>query len=112
MRRKILLKLVTLTIIILRGLVWADFGTRTNIGTGVDYSSIALGDIDNDGDLDLIVTGYSGSGYRLDKYINNGAGSFSGPTSFGTAVNNSSISLGDIDNDGDLDLIVTGYDGS
>jgi len=109
MRRKILSKLiVTLTIIILPGFVWADFGTRTNIGTGVDLSSIALGDIDNDGDLDLIVTGYDGSGRRLDKYINNGAGSFSG-SSFGTGVYQSSIALGDIDNDGDLDLIVTGY---
>ena len=113
MRRKILSKLiVTLTIIILPGFVWADFGTRTNIGTGVDLSSIALGDIDNDGDLDLIVTGYDGSGRRLDKYINNGAGSFTKYTNWGTRIYRSSIALGDIDNDGDLDLIVTGYDGS
>jgi len=82
------------------------------IGTGVQNSSIALADIDGDGDLDLIVSGYDGIGYRLDKYINNGAGNFLAPTNFGTGVYNSSIALGDIDNDGDLDLIVTGDDGS
>ncbi len=43
----------------------------TNWGTGVYWSSISLGDIDNDGDLDLIVTGEdSGNNPRLDKYIN------------------------------------------
>jgi len=112
MRRKILSKLIiTLTIINLPFLVWADFGTATNIGTGVQDSSIVLGDIDNDGDLDLIVTG-SGGMSRLDKYINNGSGNFTGPVSFGTGVRYSSIALGDIDSDGDLDLIVTGLDNS
>jgi hypothetical protein len=111
MKTKILLKLVTLTIIILPALVWADFGAGTNIGTGVQDSSIVLGDIDNDGDLDLIVTGSSGMS-RLDKYINNGSGNFTGPVSFGTGVRYSSIALGDIDSDGDLDLIVTGLDNS
>ena len=40
----------------------ADFAGPTNFGTGVRYSSIALGDIDCDGDLDLIVTGSNSSG--------------------------------------------------
>ncbi len=37
-------------------------GPITNWGIGVIYSSIALGDIDNDGDLDLIVSGKDGGG--------------------------------------------------
>ena len=90
----------------------ANFSGPTPFGTGVTGSSIVLGDIDNDGDLDLIVTGKDNSGnYRLDKYTNDGSGNFSG-TSFGTGVSSGSIALGDIDNDGDLDLIVTGWDAS
>jgi len=112
MKMKILLKLIII-LLTLPALVLADFGAGTNIGTGVCYSSIVLGDIDNDGDLDLIVTGQDVNyKIRLDKYINTGADSFIKYTNFGTGVNDSSIALGDIDNDGDLDLIVTGYDGS
>ena len=111
MKQKFKFLLLIFCILISPVSLLADFDSGTPFGTGVYYSSIALGDIDNDGDLDLIVTGYDGSGRRLDKYINNGAGNFTG-TSFGTGVNSSSIALGDIDNDGDLDLIVAGNDGS
>lgn len=83
--------------------------TDKDFGTGVTLSSHALGDIDNDGDLDLIVTGNDSSVYRLDKYINDGSSTnFAGPYPFGTAIYNGSISLGDINSDGYLDLIVTG----
>jgi hypothetical protein len=80
---------------------------------GVYNSSIDLGDIDNDGDLDLILTGNIGSSRVSKIYTNNGSGGFGeiGEGSL-TGVDNSSIGLGDIDGDGDLDLILTGYDGS
>ncbi|RKX91866.1 MAG: hypothetical protein DRP84_10930, partial [Spirochaetes bacterium] len=87
-----------------------NFSGPTSVGTGVHYSSIALGDIDNDGALDLIVTGTNDNSGRLDKYINDGTGNFSGPTSVGTGVHYSSVALGDINNDGALDLIVSGMD--
>ncbi len=104
--------MLVIMFVLVPGMVLAlPFATGTNFGTGVHWSSIALGDIDNDGDLDLIVTGTNDSGKWLDRYINDGTGNFSG-TAFGTGVKESSIALGDIDNDGDLDLIVTGYDGS
>ena len=87
-----------------------NFNSGTNFGVGVNTASIAFGDIDLDGDLDLIVTGRRSSTYYLDKYLNDGSGSFT-RISFGLPIGNSGIALGDIDNDGDLDLIVTGYDG-
>ncbi len=78
-------------------------------GIGVMFSSIIFGDIDNDGDLDLIVSGDDGfGGNRLDRYFNDGTGDFSGPDNIGTGVDYSAIALGDIDLDGDLDLIVSG----
>lgn len=67
------------------------------------------GDIDNDGDLDLYVGSQSASASNYDRlYQNNGNGTFTSLTSsvvaeVGTATYGSSF--GDIDNDGDLDLI-------
>ncbi|MFM9839029.1 MAG: FG-GAP-like repeat-containing protein [Cyclobacteriaceae bacterium] len=64
------------------------------------------GDIDNDGDLDL----YVGQSTQADKlYQNNGDGTFTSLTSSPVAETNSSTTgsaFGDIDNDGDIDLIV------
>ena len=89
-----------------------NFAGPVSFGVGVEYSSICIGDLDNDGDLDLIVTGSDGANERLDKYINDGSGNFAGPASFGVGVEYSSISMGDLDNDGDLDLIATGDNGA
>ena len=90
-----------------------NFNEKINITPAVDFGSIALGDIDNDGDLDLILTGVSDCCAIICKiYTNNGAGGFSEFEDITTpGVQFSSIALGDIDNDGDLDLIFTGYDG-
>jgi len=85
-------------------------------------SSIAFGDVDNDQDYDLILAGSSPSFGRVtDVYLNDGineagqlimtkdeanAGGITG-VSYGT------LDLVDFDNDGDLDLVVSGdsYDG-
>ncbi len=66
------------------------------------------GDIDNDGDFDLFVANYGSSGQANQLFINNN-GSFVEDTSsiIATPLTNSfGSSFGDIDNDGDLDLLV------
>jgi len=83
-----------------------SFQWRQNL-TAVGDSSIALGDIDNDGDLDLILGG--GKVY-IKIYINNGT-SFIENNSWQQEIisqtsSTSSATLGDIDNDGDLDLVM------
>ena len=89
-----------------------NFTFDADIIPGVRMSRVALGDIDNDGDLDLILIGYSG-GWRYSKvYKNNGTGSFTFDANIAPGVRSGGIALGDIDNDGDLDLILTGYSGA
>ncbi|MBK8576629.1 MAG: hypothetical protein IPN90_13450 [Elusimicrobia bacterium] len=43
-------------------------------GGGLQYSSVAWGDNDNDGDLDVLTSGYTGSTRELRVYKNNGNG--------------------------------------
>ena len=80
---------------------------------GVGFGSVAWGDYDNDGDLDILLTGShsgeGGSGNFSLIYRNNGDNTFTEQTSISiTAVNLSSAAWGDYDNDGYLDILITG----
>ncbi|MCX6256454.1 MAG: FG-GAP-like repeat-containing protein [Bacteroidia bacterium] len=82
---------------------------------GMYNSSVAWGDLDNDGNLDMILTGYGSSIYMYNSliYHNNGNNTFTLLSSVSlTGVNNSSVALADYDNDNDLDILLTGDDGS
>jgi len=78
----------------------------------VYFSSVDTADIDNDGDIDLLVSGLSvpsgGAAYNLGIYLNDGAGNFSEmPTDFlGTAIGTSKFV--DYNNDGFTDVFSTG----
>ena len=86
------------------------FTEQTSIAlTGVSISSVAWGDYDNDGDLDILLTGSTDSGNISKIYRNNGDNTFTEQTSIAlTGVDNSSVAWGDYDNDGDLDILLTG----
>ncbi len=80
---------------------------------GIYSCSLKWGDYDNDGDIDLVCTGYSSSGQIAKIYRNNGNNSFSAVSGISlTGVTNSSSDWGDYDNDGDIDLHITGNAGS
>ena len=81
---------------------------RTTAEGGV---GCALGDYDNDGDLDLFVANYG----HNQLYQNHGDGTFAEvAAAVGIDVENHAVSgdWGDYDNDGDLDLFVASYVGS
>jgi|GEM_PF-1717846 len=78
--------------------------------TGVFYGAVAWGDVDNDGDLDAIVSGRTPASARiLNVYLNN-SGTFADDGSGLTGFDISDLSMGDYDNDGDLDLLISGRD--
>jgi predicted nucleotidyltransferase len=87
------------------------FAEQTGISlTGVVFSSVAWGDYDNDGDLDVLLTGSKGSAYISKIYKNNGNSTFTEQTGISlTGVEKGSVAWGDYDNDGDLDILLTGY---
>ena len=75
------------------------------IGTGAVSQSVALGDLDGDGDLDAMVANSADEPNTV--WINDGNGTFENS---GQALGNSksySVALGDLDNDGDLDAMIT-----
>ena len=78
--------------------------------------SCALSDIDNDGDLDLIITGADAqlTNRKTTLYTNDGLGNFT--EIIGTGLSNWSeggkIAFADTDGDADQDLLITGRDGS
>jgi len=88
-------------------------GIFTNSGIsmqGVENPSVAWGDYDNDGDLDVLRTGFNTGGVRDTRvYRNNGNGTFSSLAAFMLpGVTYGSGAWGDCDNDGDLDILLTG----
>ncbi len=79
----------------------ADFNTSNDTSFG-----LTLGDVDNDGDLDAVIANTGGAG-ASDRICPNVAGVLATGTSctnFNTTDSTRDVALGDVDNDGDLDI--------
>ncbi|NUM77446.1 VCBS repeat-containing protein [candidate division KSB1 bacterium] len=83
------------------------FAETSALLPGVAWSSAAWGDYDNDGDLDVLLTGNTGSGY-ISKIYRNDNGTFVDISASLLGVWEGSVAWGDYDNDGDLDILLTG----
>ncbi len=67
---------------------------------------IALGDVDNDGDLDMAVGNHTVGGQTNRLYLNDGNGVFTDTQSLGSAGVSYGITMGDVDGDGSLDVVI------
>lgn len=76
---------------------------------GVSRGSVAWGDYNNDGYLDVLVAGFTTQAVRVTKiYKNNLDNTFSEQSQVFPGVYFGSLAWGDYDNDGDLDILLTG----
>ncbi len=87
--------------------------TNSNITLPFTLNGVmAVGDYDNDGRLDLAITGISEAGlYQTSIYHNDGGGNFSLAYTNVSGANQSTLVWVDLDNDGRLDLVVSGTAG-
>ena len=78
---------------------------------GLQFGAIGFADVDNDGDPDLLMTGNDNQSNRFaNLYLNDGVGNFTLDTSTPFDPNTEGdFAFDDVDNDGDLDLLMTGF---
>ncbi|MGI4869678.1 MAG: beta strand repeat-containing protein, partial [Janthinobacterium lividum] len=87
--------------------------TNPNPAVGSSPGSLALGDVDGDGDLDMLTANFGGN--TVSVRLNDGTGNFTAPATNANPTVGSgpiSVALGDVDGDGDLDLLTANYGGS
>lgn len=84
----------------------------------VDYSAsgqptdIEVGDLDNDGDLDIATSNGNFGTPNLGVFMNNGDGTFAPVVLYSSGLNPRFISLGDLNNDGFLDAVLSSQNSS
>ncbi len=67
---------------------------------------VAGGDVDADGDVDVVMTDGWGSSDNVRVMLNSGSGSLSGPYTYSAGTWARGVVVNDVDNDGDLDLAI------
>ncbi len=86
------------------------FSNQLQYGTGNHPISIATGDVNGDGKLDLVVANQVSNSVSV--LLGNGDGSFQANVDYGTAPFPTSVAVGDFRGDGFLDIAVTAGNGN
>jgi hypothetical protein len=92
----------TVSVMLNDGLGNLQAPTAFPAGAGGFPYRMATGDVDGDGDIDLVTVGYS-----VSVMINDGLGAFGSPQDYFVGVHEGSVLLRDFNNDGKLDIAMT-----
>ncbi len=94
--------------------VFTEDATASALFTDMRDSDADFADVDGDGDQDLLINGRFGSSDRVaELYLNDGTGTFA--LAAGTPFiggNAGTVDFFDADNDGDMDVLLSGYENS
>ena len=90
---------------VLLGVGHGAFAAQTTYTVGDRPQTVALGDLNGDGRLDLIVATYYGQ--TLDVLMNQGSGTFGPRVSYSTGFRMTAAEVGDVNGDGKLDIVVS-----
>jgi hypothetical protein len=85
-----------------------SFGPATNFAVGADPLSVAIGDLNGDGKLDLATANSEGTVSIL---LGTGTGTFGSATNFSAGPVTHAVVIGDLNGDGNPDLAVVNRDG-
>ena len=95
---------LSLLVLILGGLLEPEaaaqavsFGAKTKFGTGANPTSVAVGDFNGDGKLDLAVANSNSNTVSI--LLGTGAGTFGPKTDFGAGSSPRSVAVGDFNGD-------------
>jgi len=88
------------------------FAPVTGSFTGLSAGSLEWGDCDGDGDLDLLISGRDDLDSALTLIYRNDNGNFVNSGAVLPGITDGQVAWGDVDNDGDLDILMSGrHDG-
>jgi hypothetical protein len=85
---------------------------RVDYVVGSNVAAVAIGDLNGDGKLDLAIANAAGNGSGgLNVLMNRGDGTFAAPVSYRPGNDSMHLAIGDVNDDGDPDLVVADASG-